>query len=174
MLVKSDLFDNLWGVREQSQWRIEDILSREEGFSRTPYLCDQGYITVGIGTKLFKLKGHRPTDFPITITRAQAEEWCATEMWTKHNRLLKSSVGEIYSNLNYDRMVIIQSMAYQMGVNGVIKFTNMWNTLEQGNYRAAARHSLDSIWAEEHSPKRAARHAAVLRGGVLENYYYDS
>ena len=145
------------------------IIAFEEGFMSKPYLCSEGFVTVGLGTKLHRSKGMNPEDFPIRVSRRMAEEWLSTEVDIKHNKL---SYKITYGGLDHDRRAIILSMAYQMGTSGVLGFKNMWNYISNGAYHLAAEEMLDSKWARQ-TPERAERHARVMRGEILENVYTD-
>ena len=148
------------------------IIAFEEGFMPNPYLCSEGFVTIGLGTKLHKSKGMNPEDFPIRVTRRIAEEWLSTEVDIKHRKLTKSRWENSYGDLGDDRRAIILSMAYQMGTAGILNFRRMWFYLSQKSYNVAAEEMLDSKWARQ-TPKRAERHARVMRGETLENVYTD-
>lgn len=148
------------------------IIAFEEGFMPKPYLCSEGFVTIGLGTKLHKSKGMNPEDFPIRVSRRIAEEWLSTEVDIKHRKLGNSIWIQTYNNLGDDRRAIIISMAYQMGTAGVLGFKKMWAQMARGSYYLAAEEMLDSKWAKQ-TPKRAERHARVMRGETLENVYTD-
>ena len=146
------------------------ILSYEEGFSSTPYQCSEGYVTVGYGTKLHNLKFQDPTNFPIKVSRGMAEEWLHSEVAIKDMKLRRSSVSSIYRKLSDDRRAIVLSMAYQMGVRGVLGFNKMWRALKVGDTAIASIEMLDSHWAIQ-TPERAERHARVMLGEKLADVY---
>ena len=146
------------------------ILSFEEGFRNKPYLCSEGYVTIGYGTKLHNSKGMNPADFPISVSREMGEEWLHSEVAIKDMKMLQSSVSSTYRHLDDDRRAIILSMAYQMGTAGVLKFKNMWKALAKGDYYIASVEMLDSRWATQ-TAERANRHARVMRKEKLEDVY---
>lgn len=150
--------------------KLIDILTYEEGFRAKPYLCSEGYVTIGLGTKLHKSKGMNPNDFLITVTPDQAAEWLTADIKYLTTNLSKSSVGNIFINLSQDRHAVVLSMAYQMGVVGILKFSKMWKAFKEGDFQEAANQALDSLWARQTS-KRAHRHARVLAGETLEQVY---
>lgn len=153
--------------------RIEAILKREEGFRNRPYLCSEGYVTVGLGTKLHSKLGQNPMDFPITVSLETAEEWLRSKVAVIDLRLSKSVYGFAYDQLNDQQRVIVLSMAYQMGTEGVLKFKNMWAALISGDNHLAAQEAMDSRWARQ-TPERAERHARVLEGESFESVYFPS
>lgn len=67
----------------------------------------------------------------------------------------------VFKTLTEDRQNALIEMAYQMGVNGLMKFRNMWAAIEQGNFQQAYLEALDSNWYRQ-TPSRAKRVAAGL------------
>jgi lysozyme len=149
---------------------IAKILRFEEGYRTKPYLCSEGYVTIGYGTKLHKEKGLDPEGFCIEFNGPIAEEFLNKDVADLDIALFKSEQGGVYDSLEEARVDIIISMAYQMGVGGVMKFKNMWAALAEENYEEAAKQMLDSKWARQ-TPARANRHAEVMRTGSTEVYY---
>lgn len=151
------------------------ILSFEEGFSSKPYLCSEGYVTIGLGTKLHKSLNMNPSDFPISVSMNMAEEWLHSEVALKDMKLSRRDINGyayVYDALDDDKRAIILSMAYQMGTSGVLRFKKMWAALAIGDDKEAAAQALDSRWATQ-TPERAERHARVLRGESLVDVYSD-
>lgn len=141
---------------------IETILKFEEGYRAKPYLCSEGYPTIGIGTKI------GPKGADISLYQLEVDEKIAGLFLEKE---LKSKLSELmkmqwYLDLNSDRQEIIQSMAYQLGVSGVLKFKKMIAAAKAGLFDEMADESLDSLWAKQ-TPERALRHSIVLRTGLL-------
>lgn len=157
---------------EINTMNVSNILLHEEGFKSSPYLCSEGYVTVGLGTKLHKDKGQDPAKFPIRVNMAVAKIWMHKELAALDLQLKDGNHtnADIYKGLDHDRQAIILSMAYQMGLSGVKGFKNMWKALGNGTYALAAVHALDSRWAKQ-TPNRAERHARVLSGEKLEDVY---
>lgn len=118
---------------------IEDI-KQEEGFSGTVYRCTEGFDTVGYGSRM-----------PITKEEA--------ELLLEHR--LKAMKAQLTSYL-YDLDIkqeawdILFNMAYQLGVNGVLKFKKMIEALRSKDYKEASKQGLDSLWAKQ-TPQRANR-----------------
>jgi lysozyme len=157
---------------ETDTMNLTKLIEYEEGFRSHPYLCSEGYVTIGYGTKLHNNKGLDPKDFPITVDRIMASLWLNQYVVSMENKLLHSSKGKIFDRLGENRRAIILSMAYQMGVFGVLKFPSMWKALDVGDWEEAGRQALDSRWAAQ-TPSRAKRHARVLAGETLTEVYGD-
>ena len=149
---------------------LQKVLKFEEGLRLTPYICSEGYLTAGFGTKISNLKGLDPKDFPIKFTPDIAEQFLQNDVASMEAALARSSKGKIFAKLDLDRRAIILSMVYQMGVSGVTKFPAMWRALDAQNWEEAGKEALDSVWASQ-TPERAGRHARVLAGETLVQVY---
>lgn len=118
---------------------LEDIKA-EEGFSAVVYKCTEGFDTIGYGTKM-----------PITKDEA--------ELILNHR--LNQTKAQLTSYL-YDLEIkqeawdILFNMAYQLGVNGVLKFKKMIEALRVKDYKEASKQGLDSLWAKQ-TTQRANR-----------------
>ena len=135
-----------------------------------PYLCSQGYVTIGVGTKLHNHKRMNPKDFPIRVGRGMAWDWAESELELKYAKIRKHPLGAILIAIDPDRRTILLSMAFQLGVNGLFNFKRMWRYIASGNWDRAAIEMLDSKWARQ-TPERATRHARVMRGDAIINVY---
>lgn len=125
---------------------IEDI-KFEEGFKGEPYICTEGFLTVGYGTK-----------FPLD------EKECSMLLEYRLSKMQNELDSSLYYlQIDKDAWDILYNMAYQMGVSGVLKFKNMIKALEEQDYRQAAIEMLDSKWAKQ-TPNRAYRLSARMEG----------
>ncbi len=143
-----------------------DVLKFEEGYREQPYYCSENYPTIGIGTKIgTKNAPLKYFDFTVSerVAKVLLEE--ETESNIERLRLLPWFVS-----LEADRKVIIESMCYQLGYTGVMKFKKMIAAIEVSDFNEAAVQMLDSRWAKQTS-KRANRHAQVMRCGSLFTIY---
>ncbi len=145
---------------------VIDVLEFEEGYRDKAYHCSEGYPTIGIGTKIGP-KGASLSNYEFKVSREAAGVMLKDELDGVTEKL---NANRWYSELTEDRKAIIQSMAYQMGYAGLIKFKNMIAALESKDYQLAARESLDSRWAKQ-TPARAERHAAVIGFGSIQQVY---
>lgn len=145
-------------------FKVIRLIELEEGWRDKPYYCSEGYPTVGYG-------------FKIADKDAPLPKFClpksAGDAWLMHN--LNDLVDHLskyqwFNKLNDARKAIILSMAYQMGISGVLKFKNMIKAIEQDDYRNAALEMLDSRWAKQ-TPQRADRHQLQMQSGGWIEYY---
>lgn len=73
--------------------------------------------------------------------------------------------------LNPVRRAVLVSMAYQLGITGLLGFTNLIKALDRLDFDAAAAEIMDSKAAREDAPKRFARNAIMMRTGKITGYY---
>jgi lysozyme len=127
-------------------------LQREEGFSNHLYLDNLGFWTIGYGRMLDPLKGGG-------ISHEEAE-FLLTNDINRTKTALDAKIGW-WRELSKARKAILVSMAFQMGIYGLMQFKNMLNALQRFNYEEAALEMLDSRWAEQ-TPARAKRLAKAM------------
>ena len=137
-------------------------LSAEEGLRTEPYKDHLGYWTLGIGHLIDRRKGGAlPSwvrSFPITEDEAEL--------------LLKDDIFPIEEELAHKlpwwdrltpvRQAVLISMAFQMGVSGLLKFRRTLETIGRGEYHLAAAQMLESKWARQ-TAGRAGRLAQAMR-----------
>lgn len=145
---------------------IHNLLEYEEGYREKPYLCSEGYPTIGIGKRIGR-KGDNVKRFDFTCPKSVAYAWLDDELKVIGIELNKHAW---FTNLSDDRRCIVASMAYQMGMSGLFKFKNMIKHLSNENYERAAKEALNSRWAKQ-TPQRANRHAEVLKNNNLVEVY---
>lgn len=136
-----------------------DLLTYEEGYVGSVYLCPTGYPTVGFGRRVIVLdyETGKPVEFPI---RREVE---AKHLESKAD-LLHDWLSEVYTwypPLSPQRKAVLISLAYQVGKNGFRGFSNMLKALHRGDFVSAANEYLDSKAARQ-TPKRFARGARIL------------
>ena len=124
-------------------------LKKQEGFRGLPYDDTRGNATFGYGTRL-------------PITKAEGAWLLETRLADTHARLAKA--WEPYGGLNKARQGALLDMAYELGVEGLLGFHDMLAALERGDWAAASKAALASLWATE-VPMRAIVIAAALKNG---------
>ena len=145
---------------------IIELLAREEGFSKTAYCCTAGYPTIGIGWKIGR-HNQSLNDFEnMVISRPAAEAQLQNEVFAIELALSKHNW---FVDLNEPRQAVITSMAYQMGINGLMKFKRMIAAIKEGDWCTAADEGLDSRWAKQ-TVLRAERQMVTLLSGTWDEY----
>ena len=71
------------------------------------------------------------------------------------------------ANLDVVRFAALENMAFNLGVNGLLEFTETLAAIKQGNYDLAAEDMLQSEWAQQVGD-RANRLAQQIKTGVWQ------
>jgi len=131
---------------------MKDELIRDEGLKLKPYRCTAGKLTIGVGRNL--------DDVGISAGEAMA--------------LLDHDIERVIIQLNYHfpwwselsdaRQRVLLNMAFNLGIEGLIKFRNTLALIQDGKYRDAAKAMLDSRWATQVG-NRARRLAKMMEEG---------
>lgn len=149
--------------------QIIPILNFEEGFRARPYIDSEGYPTVGTGF-LIGPKGAAISNYTFSLSKNVSDVWLQELVDAKFAEM--KSNPAIYSALkqcNSARSDVLQSMAYQLGTQGLAGFKNTLQMISVGNFTGAAAGMMNSLWAKQ-TPKRALRHADVMRTGTYDVY----
>jgi lysozyme len=139
------------------------LLAREEGLRLTVYddatgkpllpgTLLVGHPTIGIGRCLDR-RG---------ITTAEAMTLLENDIAELRAQLAQALPWT--AALSENRRMVLQAMAFQMGIAGLLAFKGTLAALRRGDYAAAADGMLTSLWARQ-TPARAARMAAMMRAG---------
>lgn len=138
------------------------LIEHAEGYRAKPYYCSEGYPTVGIGKRI------GPKDSPLEAYRFEVSHRVATAWLIEEVIAIVAVLKDVewFVKLDDNRQNVIISMAYQMGVEGLLGFTKMIAALGCGDWLEAKMQALDSLWYAQTS-KRALHHAQVLLTGDL-------
>lgn len=144
---------------------ITSLLQYEEGFREKPYLCSEGYPTVGTGIRIGP-KGVALSNYQFTVPREVDAVWLQSILnSTMRSMLMNERIAKAMNVLDEARTAVLVSMAYQMGVAGLAQFKNTLSLIERKRFEDAAVAMLQSKWAKQ-TPNRARRHAEQMRTGL--------
>jgi lysozyme len=144
-------------------------IKKHEGFSKYPYI-DPIIVTypelIGISEEEMELIKKYFDKLRVTfgigftfITLSEAD-------MVLQNRINNIKL-ELQNKLDYFDTLpktvqnVLIEMAYQLGVNGLLKFKKMLSYIKEGNYINAAKEGLNSKWARQ-TPKRAKELMQIL------------
>lgn len=143
---------------------IISLLNHEEGFSAKPYYCSAGYPTIGIGQRIGP-KGAPLKLYEFTVSKSLAAIWLAEKVKETLADMDKyENIRAAMAACNEPRQAILISMAYQMGSEGLSKFTSTLKSVAAKEWHAAQSGMLASLWARQ-TPNRANRHAIQMLNG---------
>ncbi len=112
-----------------------------------------GKPTIGIGTLICA---------PGGVTEAEARWLCANRM-----AIAADAANRLVPGLQQSdpaRFDVLTEMAFQMGGDGLAKFTNTLQAVREGRWSDAADGMLASVWSTQ-TPARAQRLSQVMRSG---------
>ena len=138
--------------------KIEAQLRRDEGEKLSAYQDHLGYWTIGVGRLIDARKGGG-------LTREESTYLLQNDIMSK-TKELNSKLSWI-STLDPVRHAVLVNMAFQMGVEGLLKFRNTLAMIKAGQYADAASGMLESLWAQQ-TPARAQRLSTQMRTGVWQ------
>lgn len=138
-----------------------------EGLRLKPYYCIRGKQTIGVG--------HNLDANPITEEEAKVlGDWhhgITTEgayylLRRDIRRVVKECKENIlfFNHLDDERQYALVDMAFNLGINGLLRFKNMLGYLSQCMYQHAATECLNSNYAKQ-TGKRAQRIAHLIKTG---------
>ena len=146
---------------------IIEMLDFEEAFRSEPYLCSEGYATVGIGWRIGS-KGQPLSDFKL-ISMCKAAAYAQLEFKVAGITANLSNEFEFFKDLNECRQAVLISMAYQLGFAGLLGFKRMLAAIQTHCWNDAAAEGLDSRWSKQ-TPNRANRQMKTLLTGTWSEY----
>ena len=149
---------------------IISLLNFEEGYSEKPYYCSAGYPTIGIGKRIGP-KGAPLSQYQFTVSKQLAAVWLSEELQQKvADMSTHANITAAMAACNDARKAILISMAYQMGADGLAKFTNTLKAISEKRWSDAKSGMMNSAWAKQ-TPNRANRHAKQMLTGVWDQEY---
>jgi lysozyme len=144
---------------EMLHWKeaVIEQLKQDEGFVSHVYADHLGFLTIGYG---FLVDERRNGGLTV--------EECEYILKSRVERIEKQLESRIsfWRTLPDNVKLALVNMAYQLGVNGVMRFKNMMGSLSKRNWKDASDHALDSNWAKQ-TPKRAIRVANLIKNAYL-------
>lgn len=138
--------------------RIKTQLHRDEGVKDHAYVDSEGYLTIGVGRLIDKRKGGR-------LTPREIEFLLDNDIEEKEDELRAKLPW--YDDLDEARRGVLLNMAFNLGVDGLLKFARTLESVKLGRYAAAAEQMLQSKWATQVGD-RAVRLSKQMRSGTWQ------
>ncbi len=140
---------------ELSLWErhLLEELKVFEGLRLEPYNDHLGYATIGYGHLIAK-RGVTAADKAAYkgFTKEDAEVLLLEDMIEKIEEVGRRI--PFFNGLDSVRKTVLVGMAFQMGVDGLLKFKDTLKAIDQGRYRDAGIAMSNSLWARQ-TPSRA-------------------
>lgn len=135
-------------------------LRGDEGERACVYPDHLGYSTIGVGRLVDDRKpgaGLRPEEIAFLLNN---------DIDDRIDALTRRLPW--FQNLDDARKGVLLNMSFQLGVDGLLGFTNALEMVRQGKYENAAHAMLQSKWAQQ-TPGRARRMAEQMRTGLWQH-----
>jgi lysozyme len=117
--------------------RLRADLTRHEGVENIVYKCTAGYATIGVG--------HNLETKPLS--QAAIAQILTDDINDAVNDCQKAIIG--FSGFPGSVQEALVNMAFNLGITGLLRFTNTLAYLEDHKWLAAADEMLDSKWADQ-------------------------
>jgi len=135
--------------------KLRTQLARDEGRVAHAYQDSLGFWTIGVGHLIDAHKGGRLPEHIIDALldhdiNEHTQELFARLPWVK--------------DIDPPRQAVLVNMAFNLGVSGLLGFTNTLAFVRSKDYERAADNMLDSKWAKQVG-QRADRLAQQMRTG---------
>ena len=127
---------------------VEKRIKEHEGYRDMVYLDSRGLATIGYGHLVTEEDNFEPK---VQYPKAQLLELFKKDL-DRAEKEADELVGQI-EELHIVAKDCIIEMCFQLGKNGVRKFTKMLLALEERDYKTASLEMLDSKWNKQ-TPKR--------------------
>ena len=132
--------------------KLVKMIEPHEGVRRFPYRCTAGKLTIGVGFNLDDV-GLYPNEIEFILEN---------RLTLVRTRL--SAELPWFSSLDEVRQAVLIDMAYNLGVDGLLKFRQTLGSVQQGDYLLAAKQMLQSRWASQVG-SRSTRLSEMMRTG---------
>lgn len=166
-------------------YTIQAMLQRDEGLRLKVYWDTEGYPTIGIGhliamqqirdmaqiNKILSNQvGREVTGNPGSISMDEAADLFQKDLADMQRDIkTNGTVGPVYARMNRSRQMALENMAFQMGVGGLAKFTNMLAAMFIGDWVTAYKEARNSRWFNQ-TKGRASRVSMIILTGNMESY----
>jgi lysozyme len=137
----------------------ESLIRAEEGVSNPVELDTLGFPTGGVG--------HKDSTLVVgtVLSEEQISAWFASD-FISHSDGIKARWPAYYT-LDPVRQAYVVSMAFQLGVSGVLGFPHTLGCLSAGDWQGAHDGVLASLWHQQ-TPNRCERCAMALLTGEYQ------
>ena len=143
------------------------LLQKHEGFRPTLYRCTAGHRTIGYG---YNLDAN-----PLQLEPSELAHYCKSGITeTEGGVLLQEMIDKTIHELNVqlgfftvlsdNRKAAVVDMAYNLGIDGFMKFTDTIRHLTRQEWTQAAASMLASKWADQVG-NRAVELARIMAKG---------
>lgn len=116
--------------------KLQESIRVHEGLNLKPYKCSEGKLTIGFGRSLEEGITIQEAYYLLqgSIETAKKELDRYYPDWTSHDDA---------------RQNVMIELVYNLGMPKLSGFNKFWKSVLERDYKAAAAHLLDSLWAKQ-------------------------
>lgn len=134
--------------------KLKNLLTLHESYRQFPYVDTTGHITIGIGRNL--------SDRGLSTTEALS--LLDDDIFYFTSKL--NHVLPFFNELDANRQIVLVDMCFNLGINGLLKFTNMLQAVESKEWEKASSEILNSEAAHQNI-SRYEQLAYIMKTGEL-------
>jgi len=142
--------------------KLRKELTVDEGCIDKIYLDHLGYPTLGIGHLITKDDPEHGLPVDYSISQERIEECFGDDIegvLTDLDRNISWWVG-----LCEDHQRVLANMAFNLGINRLLKFKKFLAALQEHDFETAAVEMMDSKWATQVGPRATRLRDRILKG----------
>lgn len=117
---------------------LAQMLLADEGLRLTVYTDPRGIPTIGVGRNLRD----------VGVTRTEAFYLLQNDIRRVRDDLGRA-LPSLYPALSPVRRMVLENMAFNLGISGLLEFTKMLAALEHQDYGRAAQEMRASRWSQQ-------------------------
>lgn len=138
----------------ESRKKLKELLLKHEQLRQFPYIDTTGHLTIGVGRNLSD-RG---------ISSAEALSMLDDDIFYFTSKL--SNILPEFNMLDDIRRIVLVDMCFNLGINGLLKFSGMFAAIKNSEWDLASKEILDSEAARQ-CPDRYQQLAYIMRTGEL-------
>ena len=150
------------GIHNMDMQKLQKELTFDEGCVYKIYNDHLGYATFGIGHLITEKDPEHglPIDYPISEERVT--ECFGDDIEGVCNDLDRNISWWV--GLSEDHQRVIANMAFNLGINRLLKFKKFIKAMQESEFETAAKEMMDSRWATQVGPRATRLRDRVLKG----------
>jgi len=137
-------------------------LTIDEGCVNKIYLDHLGYPTFGIGHLILDTDPEHGQEVDTPVSEERIEECFEKDIQGVLTDLDRNIPW--WKDLNEDHQRVMANMAFNLGINRLLKFKKFLSALEEKDFEKAAVEMMDSKWATQVGPRAVRLRDRVIKG----------
>lgn len=141
-------------MTQDARYLAKILIAKHEDYRQFPYSDTTNHLTIGYGHNL-DARGMSQSIANATLDE-DINYWIA-----ELNKKLP-----FFEMLNASRQAVLIDMAHNLGINGLLEFTDMLHAIEKNDFNSAAQAMMDSKWATQVG-RRAFADMFIMKNGDM-------